>query len=150
MILISSTSPYRAIVLTVFGDHRPWLGYEGAGYTKLGIDANRNLVDGFINYYKTPYLIYGNNAAKDLSGREFLGYSDIYISPNMLMPTVYNYIGFNNNSYGNYLAKEISEISMICDKYLCLNNRFIKNDSMNEKYLYEYSIIENYWMNKEN
>ncbi len=140
----------KPIVLTVFGDHRPWLGYEGAGYTKLGIDANRNLVDGFINYYKTPYLIYGNNAAKDLTGREFLGYSDIYISPNMLMPTVYNYIGFNNNSYGNYLAKEISEISMICDKYLCLNNRFIKNDSMNEKYLYEYSIIENYWMNKEN
>lgn len=138
----------KPIVLILFGDHRPWLGFEGKGYEKLGIENSRNTVDGFLNFYKTPYIIYGNSAAKKELGKDFKGQEEKLISPNMLLPTVFNYMGFKSSSYGNYLKKVLDNVSVISNSYIGINNRFIKNDSRNERLLTELDIVERHCMNK--
>ena len=43
-------------VLVAFGDHKPWLGEENSVYEMLGIDLDVSTLEGFYNYYATPYI----------------------------------------------------------------------------------------------
>lgn len=57
----------RPFILVYYGDHLPFLGAEDSGYKDIGLNINRGNLEGYINYYKTPYVIWGNEA-----GREYL------------------------------------------------------------------------------
>ena len=61
------------VVLVVFGDHKPWLGNDEAVYEELGVNRDPATLDGFYNYYSTPYLIWANGAAKAALGCDFTG-----------------------------------------------------------------------------
>ena len=43
-------------VLVAFGDHKPWLGEGNSVYEMLGIDLDVSTLEGFYNYYATPYI----------------------------------------------------------------------------------------------
>ena len=49
-------------VLVAFGDHKPWLGEGNSVYEMLGIDLDVSTLEGFYNYYATPYIMYAGKA----------------------------------------------------------------------------------------
>lgn len=90
-------------VLVFFGDHNPWLGKDATGYDMLGIDLDFASEEGFLNYYETPYIIWGNNAAKEVLDDDLVGVGND-ISPNFLMAEIFGYLGWEGNEYMQYIS----------------------------------------------
>ncbi|MCI2106504.1 MAG: LTA synthase family protein [Intestinimonas sp.] len=61
------------VIIVLFGDHKPWLGDGNSVYKELGINLDLSTQDGFFNYYTTRYLIWANDAAKEVLGNDFIG-----------------------------------------------------------------------------
>lgn len=89
--LRSSDSP---TVLLVFGDHKPWLGNNESVYHSLGIPIGCDTPEGFLCHYSTQYLIWGNDAAKAVLGRDLQGEGPT-IGPSMLMCTLFDALGWD-------------------------------------------------------
>ena len=75
------------VILVLFGDHNPWMGDGNALYNLLGIDLNQSTETGFLNYYATRYIIWANDAAKTVLGRDISGQGPD-LSPGFLMNQV--------------------------------------------------------------
>ena len=60
------------VVLVLFGDHKPW-GNSNDAYYGIGASFDTTTLEGFYQYYSTPYLIWANSAAKETLGRDFQG-----------------------------------------------------------------------------
>ncbi|MBO4815544.1 MAG: LTA synthase family protein [Clostridia bacterium] len=86
------------VVLIFFGDHNPWLGDNSSVYKMLGINLNLNTEEGFYNYYCTPYVIWANNAAKEVLGNKFIGKGPI-ISPCFLMSEFFELADYKGNEF---------------------------------------------------
>ena len=63
----------RPVVLVVFGDHKPWFGDGNSAYQELGVSLDTSTEEGFYNYYATRYLIWANDAAKEVLDNDFVG-----------------------------------------------------------------------------
>ena len=61
------------VVLIFFGDHKPWLGEGDSGYKSMGINIDQSTLEGLLNYYTTPYVIWANDATKAKLGVDFHG-----------------------------------------------------------------------------
>ncbi|MBD9090770.1 MAG: hypothetical protein EGR72_12175, partial [Clostridiales bacterium] len=66
-------------------------------------------LEGFYQYYATPYLIWANSAAKETLGREFRGEGGDF-SPCFLMPELFEQCGWTGPSFLQ-LAQEVREIT---------------------------------------
>lgn len=108
-------------IVVLFGDHNPYL--ENA-YSELNINMDRSNIEGFENYYETPYIIYGNPAAKKLFNKSFEGEGET-ISPFFLMPELFDYLGFEGNEYMQYLIELKKQINVITTYYYKDNNEFV-------------------------
>ena len=84
----------KPVVLVFFGDHKPWLGEQSVTYDALDIDIRSGTADSFCNYYGTDYLIWANDAAKALLGRDFTG-TGPDISPCFLMNLLFEQCGWS-------------------------------------------------------
>ena len=76
------------VVLVFFGDHMPWMGNGNSGYTDMGLNLDLGDQEGFMNYYSTRYYIWANDAAKAVTGNDFVGEGEA-ISPCFLMNEVF-------------------------------------------------------------
>ncbi len=86
------------VVLVFFGDHKPTLGDGQKYYGELGITGtSAGSVDRF-RLYSTPYLIWANDAAKKVLGRDFTGEGPT-ISPCYLMSEVFDCCGWTGPSW---------------------------------------------------
>lgn len=85
------------VVLLVYGDHKPWLGDDNSVYQELGIHLDLSDEEGFRNYYSTPYLIWANEAAKELLGSGFSGTGPT-VSANFLMTLLFDTLGWEGSS----------------------------------------------------
>lgn len=86
------------VVLLLYGDHKPWMGNHGSMYAELGINLDTTTEEGFRNYYSTWYLVWGNQAAKDLLGEDFQGQGPD-LSPCFLMNEVFELLGWEGSAY---------------------------------------------------
>ena len=86
------------VVLVFFGDHKPTLGAGNNFYASLGIDLDRSTLEGFTNYYATPYLIWANDAAKEALNCDVTG-QGANISPMYLMPELFDLLGWKGPAY---------------------------------------------------
>lgn len=55
------------VVVILFGDHNPWMG------DTMGANFDLDTEEGFYNYYNTPYIIWGNDTAKEVLENDFVG-----------------------------------------------------------------------------
>lgn len=94
------------VVLVVFGDHNPWLGYGNSVYQELGIDLDTSSKSGFYNYYGTRYLIWANDAAREVLGRDFTG-AGPDVSPCFLMNVLFDQCGWGRGSAFMQLAGQV-------------------------------------------
>lgn len=100
--LLELTDTLRAceepVVLVIFGDHKPWLGNSNSAYESLGIDLSQSDRESFYNYWSTPYLIWANDAAKEILGNDFVGEGPD-ISPCFLMNVLFDQCGWAGDAY---------------------------------------------------
>ena len=81
------------VVLVTFGDHLPWMGDGNIFYDEMGIDIDPSTDGGFFRYYTTRYLIWANDAAKEIIGHDVRGEGPA-ISPCYLMNVLFDQIGW--------------------------------------------------------
>ncbi len=61
------------VVLLLFGDHLPHVSPNQNLFQSFGINVDQSSKDGWYNHYATPWLIWANNSAKALYGKDFVG-----------------------------------------------------------------------------
>ena len=88
------------VVLVVFTDHLPWMGDGNDFYREMGInvDVEGNSEDSFRRRYQTDYLIWANDAAKEILGSDFTGEGPT-ISPCYLMNLVFDQCGWDGPGF---------------------------------------------------
>ena len=99
----------RPVVLVLFGDHKPWGGNGNSAYADMGLTFDLGTLQGFYDYYATPYLIWANSAAKEVLGSDFTGEGGDF-SPCFLMPKVFDLCGWTGPGFMQ-LAHQVREIT---------------------------------------
>ena len=90
----------RPIVLLTYGDHKATLGkdinnYTTSAYTHFHMDLDLSTEEGFFNYYSTDYVIWMNDAARELLGVTGDGpETGPTISPCYLMNVLFDTLGW--------------------------------------------------------
>lgn len=97
------------VVLVLFGDHKPWGGNSNDAYYGIGASFDTTTLEGFYQYYSTPYLIWANSAARETLGRDFRGEGGDF-SPCFLMPELFEQCGWTGPSFLQ-LAQEVREVT---------------------------------------
>lgn len=118
------------VVLVVFGDHNPWLGYSNSVYNELDINLDTSTEDGFYNYYGTRYMIWANDAAKQTLGRDFTG-TGPDVSPCFLMNLLFEQCGWGKGSAYMQLAEDLMSVSPVVNthKFYVENGEVTKHPS---------------------
>ena len=105
------TDPEPVVVL-LYGDHKPWLGDNSVVYEELGITLNSSTEESFRNMYATKYLIWANDAAKEVLGHEIIG-TGPDISPCYLMNVLFDRLGWEGDSYMQYMSDMMEVLPVI-------------------------------------
>jgi len=140
-------SDEEPVVVVLFGDHKPWLGNGCSVYHELGVNIDTSTPEGFYNFYSTPYIIWANDAAKEVLGRDFTGYGGV-ISPNFLMNKLFEECGWTGNAWmqiSDNFRKNVDVISSAA-VYFRENGEYTAELSEESKNAYrEFRQIEYYW-----
>ena len=94
----------RPVVLVLFGDHKPWGGNGNSAYADMGLTFDLGTLQGFYDYYATPYLIWANSAAKEVLDSDFTGEGGDF-SPCFLMPKVFDLCGWTGPALCSWPAR---------------------------------------------
>ena len=139
------------VVVVMFGDHKPWFGEKSTGYEMMGINMDVSTEQGFLNYYKTPYFIWANDSAKAKLGNDFKGKKED-ISPNFLMPELFEQMGIKGNQYMQYITHLKTDIDVNNEHYFKESGKYTKQltpenkkkseDFVNLEYYYSRNFIE--------
>ena len=107
------------VVLVTFGDHLPWMGDGNVFYEELGMDIDPGTDAGFYTHYSTRYLIWANDAAKELLGHDVAGEGPS-ISPCYLMNLVFQQLGWEGPAYMQAMDgfMEVFPIATTNDRYM--------------------------------
>ena len=128
----------RPVVLVVFGDHKPWLGNDASVYQELGVSFDLSTVEGFYNYYATPYLIWANRAAKETLGSDFTGDGGD-MSPCFLMTELFDRCGWEGPAFLQ-LARATRAVTPLAHA----QGLFLVDGAMAEKTALPEDILERY------
>ena len=135
------------VIIILFGDHNPFLGDNALAYNELGINLDLSTIDGFLNYYETPYIIHANNSAKEVFNKSFVGTGDT-ISPMFLMNELFDYCELSGNEYLQYMENMRGTIDVISDYYYKVDNNFINKNNVSKEIkdkIEEYKFVNYYY-----
>ena len=138
------------VVMLLFGDHKPSLGQENSAYDEMGINILEGTADGYYNLYSTPYLIWANDAAKQVLGKDFTGEGDT-ISPCYLLSELFDCCGWEGSAWMQYQRSARDSISVLTEQLFCADaDSGLRNDLTEEQLAArnEYKIVE-YYMRKQ-
>lgn len=135
------------VIVILFGDHNPALGDNALGYHELNIDIDLSNIEGFLNYYETPYVIHANESAKEMFNNDFVGEGDD-ISPIFLMNVLFENMDLKGNSYLQYMSSLKKDINVIHNLYCRIDDTFIESSNKKcKKNIYEYNNVNYYMLN---
>lgn len=135
------------VIVVLFGDHNPLLNDDSTGFSMLGVDLDIAKQDGFLNYYETPYVIWGNQSAKDRLQKDFIGEGST-ISPNLLMNELFQYIGWEGNEYMQYLSETRTSIDVFNSVYKKFDGKWTNElTPAQEEIFNSYRNVEFYYSN---
>lgn len=110
-------------ILLFFGDHKPFLGENG--YQDLKVNVNPKEIIGYLNTYTVPYIIYANEQAKEIFGKNFVGQGNT-ISPNYLMNELFDYVGWKGNEYLQYTSEVKKKVDVTSGDLYKFNNKYYR------------------------
>ncbi len=107
------------VVLVTFGDHLPWMGDNKSFYEEMGVNLDLSTEEGFLNHFSTRYLIWANDAAKEVLGSSVQGEGPD-ISPCYLMNLVFRQLGWKGPAFTQAMDRlmDIFPVVSIKDRYV--------------------------------
>lgn len=136
------------VVIILFGDHNPALGDNNNIYQILDIDFDGGTETGFYNYYNTPYLIWGNDSAKQVLGNDLKGEGP-RIGPYFLMNEFFDLAGYGGNEFlklSNELRTEL-EVIHSSGRYQQSGALTEELSPQSQQKLAEFLQVQYYWKN---
>ena len=91
-------SEEEPVVLILFSDHLPWMGDSNIYYDEMGMDISGDTEESFLRHYTTEYLIWANDAAKEVLDCDFVGEGPT-ISPCYLMNVACDLMGWEGPAF---------------------------------------------------
>jgi len=119
------------VVIVVFGDHNPWLGYSTSVYQALGINLDCGTTEGFYNYYGTRYLIWANDAAKEALGYDFVGEGPD-LGPYFLMSELFELCGWEGSAYMQSISQVKEAVPVLGENGIYLEDGTL-TDTLSEE-----------------
>ena len=137
------------VVLLFFGDHKAAFGNANCYYEDLGLNAQIYTPAGCWDMYTTPYLIWANDAAKEILGDRFHGTGDT-ISPAFLMAELFEVCGWEGNAWMQY-QREVAEVLPVihCDFMFMEKGKLTYELSEAAQAVYDEFQIVQYYMRDE-
>ena len=86
------------VVFILFSDHLPWMGDSNVFYDEMGMDISGDTAESFLRHYTTEYLIWANDAAKEVLDCDFVGEGPT-ISPCYLMNVAFELMGWEGPAF---------------------------------------------------
>lgn len=102
------------VVVLLFGDHQPRLACCDEFYAAAGLDFSPNSLESLLNSYTTRYLLWANEAARELLGDDLVGEGPT-VSPGFLMGVVFERLGWRGSAFMQLGEEVRSQISVIND-----------------------------------
>ena len=103
------------IIVLIFSDHLPWMGDNASYYDEMGINLDFSTAEGFINYYETEYLIWANQAAKDIFEHDFIGNGGT-ISPCYLMNVLFDLCEWKGSKFMQSMKEIMIHLPVVTDR----------------------------------
>ncbi len=100
------------VVFVLFSDHLPWMGDSNIFYEELGLDIDPGTEEGFRRHYSTRYLIWANEAAKEVLGNSFVGEGPT-ISPCYLMNLTFQQMGWEGPAFMQSMTEMIETFPVV-------------------------------------
>ncbi|MBR2928992.1 MAG: sulfatase-like hydrolase/transferase [Oscillospiraceae bacterium] len=137
------------VVLLLFGDHKPWLGYGNSVYQEFSVDFELSSPAGLRNYYGTRYLIWANDAAKAALGKDFVGNGPA-ISSNFLLGEVFSLCGIRGPAMMQYAEQIRQTLPVLTSTGYYLKDGTVRTElsATEETALAEYTRVSYYWRNE--
>lgn len=135
------------VILIFFGDHMPWLGNNASVYKTIGIDFDLSTMEGFKNYYSTPYIVWANDKAKEICGNDFKGDGGD-IGAYMLMNRVFSMAGWKGDEFNQYLSEVSKKINAVTSvgAVFSSDGQFSYSDNCDlSDEIREYECMQYYW-----
>jgi len=137
------------VVFVLFSDHLPWMGDSNVFYEELGLDIDPGTEEGFRRHYSTRYLIWANEAAKDVLGNDFVGEGPT-ISPCYLMNLAFQQMGWEGPAFMQSMEEmmEMFPVVTIHDCYV-VDGVFTDAIPAERRELFEqFLYLQHYWRNE--
>lgn len=136
------------VAVILFGDHKPWMGNRNTVYEALGVSLDLSTEKGFENYYATPYLIWANDAAKALLGKDFTGEGE-KISPCYLMNEFFALAGWGGNEYMKFTneTKALLPVIHTSDRFLTERGLTQTLEGPAAEALSRFRCVQYFWQN---
>ena len=141
------------VVLVVFTDHLPWMGDGNVFYQEMGVcvDVVTGSEESFRTRYQTDYLIWANDAAKEILGNDFCGQGPT-ISPIYLMNLVFDLCGYEGNAFMQAMDDMMEVFPVVTSNgFLVVDGVFTEELAIPEerKALYkDFTYLQYYWRNE--
>lgn len=134
------------VVLVLFGDHNPWMGDGNSVYQAMGLDFNLDSQEGFLAYYSTRYIIWANEAAKEILGNDFQGEGPT-LGPSFLMNEVFRLCGWEGPAYLQAVDPVLDRVSVVHTSGRCLEDGVLTADLTPEdaELVRRYRAMDYYW-----
>ncbi len=134
------------VVLVFFGDHKPSFGAGNCYYEELGISAAEYTPEGCWSLFTTPYLIWANDAAKEVLGFDFTGEGRT-ISPAYLMAELFDCCGWAGPQWMQYQRSVRDALPVMQRTIFFLVDGVLTRDMPPEREaLYREYLIAEYYM----
>ena len=113
------------VVVVLFGDHKPWLGDNSSVYEEVGIDLKWKTGKTFDNIYRTQYVVWANEAAKQQLGVDFCGFSGDF-SPCFLMMLLHDACGWAGDSNMAAMRELYAQVDVIHEKGCRKSGKYLR------------------------
>lgn len=141
----------KPVVLVVFSDHLPWMGDSNIFYEEMGIDVDveEPSEESFRRRYQTDYLIWANDAAKELLGNDFVGEGPT-VSPCYLMNLVFDLCGYEGSGYMQAMREMMEVFPVVTTHGFYIENGVFTDviSEENEEKFRTLCALNHYWRSR--
>ena len=131
-------------VVLIYGDHNPKLD-DGTVFLDLGLSFDMKTERGVLGYYGTPWMIWANEAAKNVFGDVFRGQGPT-VSPGYLMNVLFNTLGWEGNAFMQFTSEIQSTLPVVTTNGIYFQNGSLtmNPDEAGKQLLHNYECVQYY------
>lgn len=136
------------VALIAFGDHMPWMGDGNAFYNEMGLSIQCSQEG---SMYSTRYLIWVNDAAKELLGHDVQGEGPT-VSPCYLMNLLFQQLDWEGPAFlqaMDDMMEVFPVLHTLSPEHYVVDGVFTKEIPDNRKELFnDFCYLQKYWRSK--